>query len=166
MATKRLFRSRNERVIWGVCGGLAQYFAIDPVIVRILMVLLAFADGIGILAYIIMAIAIPGEDSTSKKLEDTARENAAEIRQTAEEVGNSLRSGNEQEQASDEKNIELKRRRRIVIGVIIIVVGLIFLATNFNLFWWFSWNKWWPVTLIIAGLLIVFSRTRRSHSEK
>ena len=166
MATKRLFRSRNERVIWGVCGGLAQYFDIDPVIVRILMVLLAFADGIGILAYIIMAIAIPNEDSTSKKLEDTARENAEEIRQTAEELGNSLRSGNEKEQASDEENIELKRRRRVVIGVIIIVVGLIFLATNFNLFWWFSWNKWWPVTLIIAGLLIVFSRTRRSHSEK
>ena len=40
---KRLYRSRDDRMIWGVCGGLAQYFNIDPTIVRIIAVLLALA---------------------------------------------------------------------------------------------------------------------------
>ena len=58
---KRLHRSRSNRIIWGVCGGLADYFGIDPVIVRVVFVLLIFANGLGILAYIILAIVIPAE---------------------------------------------------------------------------------------------------------
>jgi phage shock protein C len=44
---KRLYRSRTDRVIWGVCGGLAKYFDIDPTIVRVIAVLLIFANGWG-----------------------------------------------------------------------------------------------------------------------
>lgn len=58
---KRLYRSRNERVFWGVCGGLAKYFNIDPVIIRVLAVVSIFISGLGILAYIIMAIVVPLE---------------------------------------------------------------------------------------------------------
>jgi len=60
---KRLYRSRTDRVLWGVCGGLAKYFDIDPTIVRVVAVLLIFANGLGILAYIIMAIIVPLEGS-------------------------------------------------------------------------------------------------------
>ncbi|MPN13684.1 hypothetical protein SDC9_161007 [bioreactor metagenome] len=59
---KRLTRSKTDRMIFGVCSGLGEYFGIDPTIVRLIFVLLAF-EGIGILLYIIMAIVMPQEDS-------------------------------------------------------------------------------------------------------
>jgi phage shock protein C len=61
---KRLTRSRTDRKIWGVCAGLANYLGIDPTIVRVIAVVSIFLSGIGILAYIIMAIIVPLEDST------------------------------------------------------------------------------------------------------
>jgi len=57
----RLFRSRKERVIGGVCGGIAEYFGIDPIIIRVIAVILFVAKGVGILAYLIMWVAIPEE---------------------------------------------------------------------------------------------------------
>ncbi|MCL2360945.1 MAG: PspC domain-containing protein [Defluviitaleaceae bacterium] len=56
---KRLYRSRTNKVISGVCGGIAEYFNIDPSLVRLGMVLFTFAGGSGIVAYIIGAIVIP-----------------------------------------------------------------------------------------------------------
>ncbi|MFH1134129.1 MAG: PspC domain-containing protein [Nanoarchaeota archaeon] len=61
MATKKLYRSRNK-VIAGVCGGLAKYFNLDPVLVRILYVVLSLASlGIGVVAYILLWIFVPEE---------------------------------------------------------------------------------------------------------
>jgi phage shock protein C len=58
---KRLYRSRNEKMLAGVCGGLANYFRIDPSIVRLIWVLLIFCAGTGLLAYLVCAIVIPEE---------------------------------------------------------------------------------------------------------
>lgn len=59
---KRLYRSRDQRMIAGVAGGIAEYFNIDPTIVRLIWVLLALPGGIpGILLYIISWIIIPLE---------------------------------------------------------------------------------------------------------
>ena len=58
---KRLYRSRTDKKIAGVCGGFAQYFGWDPVIPRILMVLLVLGAGSGLLAYVICWIVIPME---------------------------------------------------------------------------------------------------------
>jgi len=58
---KRLYRSRKDKILGGVCGGIAEYFNTDPTIVRILWVLLSLADGIGILLYIAMWIIVPQE---------------------------------------------------------------------------------------------------------
>lgn len=55
---KQLRKSQN-RMIMGVCGGVAEYFNLDPTIVRLGMVLFTFAGGSGVLAYIIMAIIMP-----------------------------------------------------------------------------------------------------------
>ncbi len=59
MEPKKLYRSRNNRMISGVCGGFAEYINLDPTIVRLLWVLFCFAGGTGVLAYIIAAIIIP-----------------------------------------------------------------------------------------------------------
>ncbi len=61
--TKKLYRSQTDRVIWGVCGGLAKYFDMDPIIVRVVAVVSVFVSGLGIIAYIVMAIVVPLEDS-------------------------------------------------------------------------------------------------------
>jgi len=57
--SRRLYRSRRQKVIAGICGGLAEYFGIDPVIPRLLWVLLVLGAGLGILAYIVCWIVIP-----------------------------------------------------------------------------------------------------------
>ncbi len=59
MKTKRLYRSSKERILGGVCGGLGEYFDIDPTVVRLLWVLFALAGGMGILFYFIAWFIIP-----------------------------------------------------------------------------------------------------------
>lgn len=58
---KRLHRSRTEKMIGGVCGGLAEYFGIDPTIVRVVWVLITLMAGVGILLYLILWIVMPLE---------------------------------------------------------------------------------------------------------
>lgn len=59
MNGKKLYRIRSGRKILGVCGGLANYFDIDPTIVRVVFALIGLFWGAGILAYFIMALVIP-----------------------------------------------------------------------------------------------------------
>lgn len=58
---KKLTRSRQDRVIAGVCAGLAQYMNLDPTLVRVGMVLLTVFSGVGALLYLILALVIPEE---------------------------------------------------------------------------------------------------------
>lgn len=60
---KRLYKSRNNKMICGVCAGIADYFNIDPSIVRVLWAVLALAAGTGVLAYIACAIILPESDT-------------------------------------------------------------------------------------------------------
>ena len=64
---RRLYRSRDERVVGGVCGGLAEYFGIDPLIVRIIAVALVFAGGAGFLAYLAAWLLVPDADGASSR---------------------------------------------------------------------------------------------------
>lgn len=56
--SKGLHRSRNNRMIMGVCGGIGEHFNINPTIIRILMILFAFTM-VGILVYLVMGLIIP-----------------------------------------------------------------------------------------------------------
>lgn len=58
---KKFYRSRKNRVIAGICGGLAEYFDIDPIIVRLIALILVLSAGAGLIAYIIAWIAVPEE---------------------------------------------------------------------------------------------------------
>lgn len=60
---KRLYKIEQGKMICGVCGGVAEYFDIDPSLVRIAWVIIGFAGGAGILAYIIAAIILPTKSS-------------------------------------------------------------------------------------------------------
>ncbi len=72
---KKLYRSRTDRKIWGVCGGLAKYFDIDPIIVRVTAIVSVFFTGFGIIAYIVMAIVVPLEDSAVNPPKDEVKDN-------------------------------------------------------------------------------------------
>lgn len=58
---KRLYKSRTEKMLGGVCGGIAQYFDIDPTLVRLAWLIAIFCFGGGLIAYLIAYIVIPRE---------------------------------------------------------------------------------------------------------
>lgn len=67
---KRLYKSRDDQKIDGVCAGIAKYFDIDPTIVRLLWVLVTLCGGAGVIAYIVCALVIPREPEVT--IEDYA----------------------------------------------------------------------------------------------
>jgi phage shock protein PspC (stress-responsive transcriptional regulator) len=66
---KKLYRSRENKIIAGICGGIGKYFNIDPTLVRILWILFLFAGGAGIIAYIIAWIIIPLKSKAKNEAE-------------------------------------------------------------------------------------------------
>ncbi len=67
MSDKRLVRSRNDKMLFGVCSGLANYLNIDPVIVRLLAVLLTLWHGVGLPIYLVLALIMPEEPEITPK---------------------------------------------------------------------------------------------------
>jgi phage shock protein C len=158
---KRLYRSKTDRMIWGVCGGLAKYFDMDPTIIRIIFVVLIFANGLGLLAYIIMAIVVPLEGSKAKAPKDAIKENVEEIKSTAGELGQEIRSTLTGDKTEPEEISKIRQRRRNFFGITLIVIGALFLMGSLNLFSWFHWVYLWPLIVIAVGLIIIFSARRK-----
>jgi phage shock protein C len=73
METKRITRSRSDRMLGGVAGGLAAYFGIDPLIVRVIFAVLALFNGLGVILYVALWLIVPNEDSVA-----TGRNNVQE----------------------------------------------------------------------------------------
>jgi phage shock protein C len=66
---KKLYRTQEDRMIAGVCSGLAAYFKIDPIIIRVLFVVFAIIGGSSILIYLILWILIPDAPDGSPEIE-------------------------------------------------------------------------------------------------
>jgi phage shock protein C len=115
---KRMRRSKKERMVSGVCGGIAEYFFIDPVIVRGAFVLLGLFNGIGIILYIALAIIMPEEGEESGTVSGGSTVDAAPpAAPTAEQSTESP---------------EFRRRRQLLL--LLAVVGIIALAAPFMVF--------------------------------
>ncbi len=151
----KLYRSRKDRWLFGVCGGLGMYLGIDPTIIRIIFVLLAFV-GFGILAYIVMAIIVPVEESKKTTAQGVVEENVADIKETATKLGSDIHDtfagkGKETEETEKEQT-----RRSNALGIVIIIIGVICLLGVFHIF---SWINWWggigAVALIGLGVLLI-----------
>jgi phage shock protein C len=65
--TEKVLRSNKDFVIAGVCGGLAEYFKIDPIIIRIIFIVLSFGGGSGILIYVILWLVLPMQSGIKKE---------------------------------------------------------------------------------------------------
>jgi phage shock protein C len=64
---KQLYRSRRNRIIAGICGGIGEYLGVDPTVIRLLWVLFVFAGGAGVLAYIVAYFIIPERPRSMKR---------------------------------------------------------------------------------------------------
>ncbi len=159
MERRRLCRSRSNRMIWGVCGGLAEYFDIDPTIIRVVMVLLSLANGLGIMMYILLAIVVPMEGSKVSTPEETIRENVEEMKESAGRLGEEL--GSALKGAGKPKKVDgMRHHSAQIFGVIIIVVGALLLLGNLGFLWWLRWGHLWPLLVVAIGVLIIVSARR------
>jgi len=122
---KKLYRSRKERVIAGVAGGLGEYLDIDPILIRIGFVLLTLINGVGILLYIVSIILIPLKPEEEKipiKTEEKVQEFAQEMKERAVSLADEFK-----EEIEKFKNGKWWSEKRNIIGLVIIIVGIIFL---------------------------------------
>ncbi|MBI4092694.1 MAG: PspC domain-containing protein [Candidatus Kerfeldbacteria bacterium] len=95
---KKLQRSRTNRVIAGVCGGLARYFNLDPTLVRVGFAILTIFWGSGIVLYILLWVIIPleGKDEHQPSLGNRVRGTAEEMRSAAQKFARDLKKSNKQ----------------------------------------------------------------------
>jgi len=180
---KRLYRSRTDRMIGGVCGGLGTYFGVDPSLIRLAFVLLFVFGGSGFLLYLILWIVLPEEGRTYTSPEQTMRANAQDMANRARQMGEEVRtafggspsaggsSGAEGSSASVAETSsallsEPKPAPAVagngarVFAIIIIAMGVLFLLNNlFPGFW--SFGQWWPAILILLGVALLISQFRK-----
>jgi phage shock protein PspC (stress-responsive transcriptional regulator) len=140
MNAKKLYRSRKDKMLGGVAGGVAEYFDIDPTLVRIIFIVALFFGGGGFLAYIIMWIVVPEEPFVIVTPDASANQKA-----TGEAAGPDPQIVNEYHH---------RPKRRSIGGIILIIIGVLFLLDNF--FPKYDFGDFWPLILIAigAGLLI------------
>ncbi len=159
---KRLYRSRTDRMIWGVCGGLSKYFDVDPTIIRVIFIVLTVISGFGIIAYIILALVVPLENSKATEPKEAIKEHVEEMKETARELGDEIRSTfSGKEEGKPKAEAKNRHFRRNLFGIILVILGVTFLLASFNLFWWFQWRYLWPLVLVAIGLVIIFSARRK-----
>jgi len=136
VTAKKLFRSKKNKVLGGVCGGIGEYLNIDPTLIRVLFIIAAFFNGLGVLVYIVCWLAIPEEGQSEPLIKEWAKEEHA-------------------------KRERKDKKARTIIGFFIILVGFLMLLHNTN---YLSWDKSWPFILIYIGIAILISRKEEKEN--
>jgi phage shock protein C len=125
---KKLYRSKNQRVLGGVCGGLAEYFGIDVFLVRLLWVLLGCIGGTGFFAYLIFWAVIPSEEAAWQM-----------------------------DGVIDLESPEDIAKRRTAVGTALIVIGAVLLLEQF-IPWFTWRNLWPVLIIGVGGWLLFQGR--------
>lgn len=147
---KKLCRSQTDKMIFGVCGGIGEYYNVESTWVRLVLVFLVFiTSGFALLLYFIMALLMPANRdqglTPKENLEDLSVE-MKNLGQTAKQAMKSGRSG----------------RRRSVLGVAIIIIGLIAFFNELFPNFWIGWKVLWPIIIILIGVSFI-SDSRAGH---
>jgi phage shock protein PspC (stress-responsive transcriptional regulator) len=141
---KRLYRSRKWRVFGGVAGGLAEYFNLDPILMRVIFVIITLINGIGILLYIILWIVMP--------------EVPFEVAYNVNTDGETQKpEGTEPNLSSI--HVKSEGKGRIVIGSVLIIIGGLFFLER--LIPSFDFEDFLPAVLIIIGLALIWNSVRK-----
>jgi phage shock protein PspC (stress-responsive transcriptional regulator) len=154
----KLYRSRKERMIGGVAGGLGVYLQVDPVWIRLLFVALLFASGLGFWLYLIMWIIIPDEGRAGAVTGDSVHANVQDLADRAREFGQTVQRGLEGRQVGAGDG---STTGAIIVGGAFILLGIFLLLQRLNFFWWLNWGVMWPLLLILLGGALLFSRIRQ-----
>lgn len=145
---KKLYRSHDNKIIGGVAGGLAEYFDIDPVIVRIIFVVAAFGWGFSIFAYILLWIIVPRNPNPEfipvMENPQTMQQNFTATQQ--EKVSRNTRNG------------------KYIAASLLILIG--FLGLIHNMFPHLEFKVIFPVILILSGFFILFSFKDNSNKNR
>lgn len=150
-SVRKLFRSRRERVIGGVCGGVAEYFKIDPVWVRIAWVLAIFVKGLGLVAYALCWILIPEREWSPAEAVPTG--DAGDKDKPDEEAhgATAAQTGGQGSFMGISDS-----QPRTIIGVVLIALGCIFGAMAFIPF--LNEHAFWALVLIVLGIVLIAKR--------
>jgi len=145
-STGTVLRRGSDRIVGGVCSGLAEYFGVDPLFVRIVFVILAIGQGAGILIYFALWLLMkpPVDEPAGPRLGDR-------LRTMGDEIGADLRGGFG---GSGTASVN----RTLWLGVILIALGAYFLISNLGLLNGFRWDLFWPAVLIAVGLFVLIRR--------
>ena len=128
---KRLYRSRQDQKISGVCGGIAEYFEIDSTIVRLLWLVSIFAFGTGVLVYIIASIIVPERDN-----------------------GDSTINLHKDSDGGYSTNFDEEKNRKLL-GYSLVVIGAIMFIKRFPLLNWINFRFLFPILIIGCGLVVL-----------
>jgi phage shock protein C len=139
---RRLYRCRHDRKLAGVAAGVAEFFDLDPTLVRILWVLSIFVGGLGILLYIGLAIIVP--------LEPLTEEEAAEATAIAEGHRHAPRGNG---------------RGTTFVGFVLMLIGGLALLDVLLPAWSDSWRYLWPAFFLGVGAFLVIGAIRREPTE-
>jgi len=149
---RKLYLSRYDRKLAGVCGGIAEYFEIDATLVRLLYVFLSFATvGTGIVLYIVAAMIMTEAPSYDYDHGPGSKEEE-NFGEYHSEGSDGEGYGDYQQGAPHQSYGESN-----TFGIILIIAGAIFLLSNFFSWNWFSFRYIWPLGLIVIGASIVYN---------
>ncbi|MBI2420114.1 MAG: PspC domain-containing protein [Ignavibacteriales bacterium] len=149
---KRLYRSRKEKKLAGVCGGIAEYFDVDPVWVRIAFVLITVMHGAGILVYVACLVLIPLEPFEFVPAEKPA-DDGSEAEKKADETGHVV-------SPKDANRIG----GRNVFGGILVVLGVLLLLEN--LIASFDFDEVFPMIMIIFGIWLLMNPFKKGQTHE
>ena len=146
---KKLNRSRTNKVVGGVCGGLGDYFNVDPIVFRFAFVALLLAGGGGFFIYLILLVVIP-------KAPFEFDNNNAQQTVNTDNGFNSF-------QQADLGDSETPDSSRTIFGLILISGGALLLLNN--LVRAFNIEKLWPAILVIMGLGLIFQKNKNNKDN-
>ena len=168
MPARRLYRSRADRKVAGVCGGLAEYFDIDPAFVRVAAVVLFFANGIGLIAYLIAWAAIPWRpvDQPAEPGQGPQSHEAG-----AAHDPSSSPSPPPADALHEAGAFAPPRNLDLIAGGCFIAAGALFLLLNLGILNWeifhfWRWRVVWPLVLIALGIYVVTTSLRAQQRTR
>lgn len=148
----RLYRSRTDQMIGGVCGGLAEYLKIDSTLIRLFFVLLGLGTGVGLAIYLILWLIIPYAGEGEAGTAETRRAGADEVAERMRTLGSDVQRAFQQPNP----------KAGLIVGAALIILGVVFLVDTLNLPWlrWLRFDVFWPVLLILGGAVLIWRRLR------
>jgi phage shock protein C len=154
----RLERSTTNKVIGGVCGGIAEYLQVDPTLVRVFFVIAAFLTaGLAFLGYLVLIILMPLPGQPQPFV--NAGTNTTTVEGAA--TGDPATPGTAAARPVVPVDPEASERRRAVFGYFLIALGAVFLLANVGVFRFVRWDLVWPLVFVGAGALLLAQRARR-----